>query len=418
MDLTIREIVATTVNVPFREVPARNMARELPHWSYFEIVEVRLRGGSTGFGETMLYYTWGATTDQDIERAFGRNAAELMWDDSLGAGLQMALFDAVGRAAGVPIHRLLGSKLRDQVPVSWWAIDMPGEDWVSEASEALALGYTSFKTKGRPWWDVREQVETLCRAAPDTFRIDLDFNGTLLDAERGIPILKDLERHPQVAIYETPIPQEDVAGSVEIRKAVRAPIAMHYGIPAPMIALREDVCDGLVVGGGASEVMEQGSVAAMADKPFWLQLVGTGLTACFSLHFGAVLSHARWPAVNCHQLFTHQLLAEPIRVEDGRVSIPGGPGLGYEVDMDAIERFRVEKPETQPDPPRLVEASWPDGMRMYYATGRQLCDDGKAGKLPFFSPGGSARLAPDDGSPKWRQLRQQVLSGPVALGDK
>ena len=111
MDLTIREIVATTVNVPFREVPARNMARELPHWSYFEIVEVRLRGGSTGFGETMLYYTWGATTDQDIERAFGRNAAELMWDDSLGAGLQMALFDAVGRAAGVPIHRLLGSKL-------------------------------------------------------------------------------------------------------------------------------------------------------------------------------------------------------------------------------------------------------------------------------------------------------------------
>ena len=50
------EIVATTVNVPFREVPARNMARELPHWSYFEIVEVRLRGGSTGFGETMLYY--------------------------------------------------------------------------------------------------------------------------------------------------------------------------------------------------------------------------------------------------------------------------------------------------------------------------------------------------------------------------
>ena len=156
-----------------------------------------------------------------------------------------------------------------------------------------------------------------------------------------------------MAIYETPIPQEDVAGSVEIRKAVRAPIAMHYGIPAPMIALREDVCDGLVVGGGASEVMEQGSVAAMADKPFWLQLVGTGLTACFSLHFGAVLSHARWPAVNCHQLFSHQT---PGRADQsGRRSCldPGRTGLGYEVDMERHRTVRVEKPE---DPARSAPA--------------------------------------------------------------
>ena len=98
------------------------MARELPHWEYSEIIEVHLRSGHTGFGETMLYYTWGVTTDEDVQRAQGKNAAELMWDDSLGAGLQIALFDAVARAADVPIYHLLGHTVHDRPPLSWWNI--------------------------------------------------------------------------------------------------------------------------------------------------------------------------------------------------------------------------------------------------------------------------------------------------------
>ena len=48
-----------------------------------------------------------------------------MWDDSHGTGLQQAMFDAVARANDVPIHRLLGRKVRDRAFMSWWAIDMP-----------------------------------------------------------------------------------------------------------------------------------------------------------------------------------------------------------------------------------------------------------------------------------------------------
>ena len=406
------------VEVPFRKTPERNMARELPHWKYFEICEVKLRCGQLGYGETMLWYTHHATNDDDVERALGRNAAELMWDDSLGSGLQMALFDAVARTAGVPIHALLGSKQHERTPLSWWNFDMPPEDWAAECQEALRQGYTDFKTKGRPWFDIWKQVEVAAQVVPESFKLDIDFNGTLLDAERAIPILKDLEAYPQVGIYESPIPQSDIAGNQSIRAATRVPLAMHYGSPAPLVALKEDVCDGFVLNGGASRLLREAAVAVMADKPFWLQLVGTGITAAWSLHFGAVSSHARWPAVNCHQLYTHQLLSESIRVRDGFAAVPDTPGLGFEIDRDTIERFRINQLIKRPDPSRLIETLWPDGRRMYFANDGQLTfmfDQVRKTDFPFFERGVTTRLVPNDGSPGWTQLYEQARRGPVFL---
>ncbi len=415
---TIDRIERTTVRVPFRPIPERAMDRELPHWRYSEVVEVHLHDGTVGFGETLLYYTWGATGDGDVKRAAGANALELLWDDSLGAGLQMALFDAVGRALGVPIHVLLGRQVHQRTPLSWWNIDMPPEDMAAECRLARQQGYLSYKTKGRPWFDVWEQVAASARVVPAEFKIDMDFNATLLDAERAIPILKDLEKYPQVDIYESPIPQSDVAGNKAIHEATRVKIALHYGSPPPLVTLSEDICDGFVVGGGASRLLHQAAVCAMADKPFWLQLVGTGITAAYSLHFGAVLSHATWPAVNCHQLYTHTLLAEPIRVEQGTAAIPQRPGLGYELDRDAVQRFRVEKPKTRPEPERLIETRWPDGRVMYTAnTGHVnfMLNAAVKGDMPFFERGVQTKLVPNDGSARWRELYQKARRGPLLI---
>ena len=182
-----------------------------------------------------------------------------MWDDSLGAGLQMALFDAVAKANEVPIHRLLGHKVHDTTPLSWWNIDTSAEDMAAECREAYRQGYMAYKTKGRPWFDVYEQLEKATKVVPESFKIDMDFNDTLLDAERAIPILKDLEKYPQVAIYETPIPQGDVPGNRKIRKATRVAIAMHYGNPPAEVAIKNEVCDGFVIGGGASPLHAAGA---------------------------------------------------------------------------------------------------------------------------------------------------------------
>ncbi|MBC8352858.1 MAG: mandelate racemase/muconate lactonizing enzyme family protein [Planctomycetes bacterium] len=411
----VQKVNRTTVKMPYRETSGRNMARELPHWKWTEVMEVELSSGVTGFGETLLYYTWGVPDDADIRRVLGQNAFEVMWNDELGAGLQMALFDAVAKTSGIPIHALLGPKVHETTPVAWWNIDTSAEDMASECAEAHRQGYRAYKSKGRPWYDVWAQVEAVAKAVPESFHVALDFNDTLLDAERGIPILKELEQYPQVAIWETPIFQSDIKGNQAIRRECRAPVAMHYGNPDPLVAIREDVCDGFVVGHGARELLQTGAVAAMADKPFWLQLVGTGITAAWSLQFGGALTHATWPAVNCHQLYEHSLLVEPIKIEDGFAKVPDGVGLGVELNRDMIERFRVDKPQSRPDPPRLIETTWSDGRRMYIANNGKvnfMLTQGQQGTIPYFEHGVDSKLVPNDGSTQWKELYAAARKGP------
>ena len=418
-DLTVTKIDRVTVKVPFRAVPKRNMARELPYWNYSEICTVHLQSGHQGHGETLLYYTWGATSDESVERVRGKNAASLMWDDSLGAGLQMALFDAVACACDVPIHRLLGTQVHDRTPLSWWNIDTYPEDMASECKLACQQGYLAYKTKGRPWFDLYDQMDLAVKEVPPEFKIDMDFNNTLLNAERGMKIIKDLAEYPQTDIYESPIPQGDIPGNQAIRKATRVKVAMHYGHPAPKIAIKEEICDGFVMGSGATGLLHSAHVAAMADMPFWLQLVGTGITAAYSLHFGAVTSHSTWPAVNCHQLYTHQLLKRPIMLKEGYAAFPQGPGLGHEIDWESVQRFRVNKPKERPDPPRIVEVSWKDGRKMYFnhsnGTNFVLGSAMSPGNVPYYVRGVKTRLLLDDGSSRWRDLYERSREKPLLI---
>jgi L-alanine-DL-glutamate epimerase-like enolase superfamily enzyme len=414
----IESIDRVTVRVPFREVPDRNMAREIPHWKYSEIFSVKLKSGEVGHGETLLYYTYGATEDDDVKRAQGKNAVQIMWDDELGAGLQMAIFDAVAKTCGVPVYALLGRQLVKETPVAWWNIDTSPEDMVLECKEAHKQGYLAYKTKGRPWFDVWEMCVQAKKHLPDEFHIALDFNDTLLDAERGIPILKELAEYKHVAFYETPIFQDDILGNRAIRKATRVPVAMHFGNPDPQLAIRNDVCDGFVIGGGASRVIRQGTIAAMADLPFWLQIVGTGITGVWSMHFGAVLSHAKWPAVNCFQLYEHQMLADPIVVTKGYSPIPDGPGLGIEIDWAAVEKYKVPKPKRRPELPRLLETTWPDGRKMYVSnngTVNFILNASRQGKTPYFEKGVFTKLLPNDGSANWEELYKKGRKGPFVV---
>ena len=420
-DLTVTRIDRVTVKVPFRPVPARNMARELPHWKYAEICTVRLASGHQGHGETLLYYTPAVVSEEAVERVQGQNAAALMWDDSLGTGLQMALFDAVARACDVPLHRLLGVQLYQQTPLSWWNIDTTVQDMASECREAHRQGYLAYKTKGRPWFDIWAQMETAVQGLPSEFKIDMDYNDTLLTAEQGMPIIKDLAEFPQTDIYETPIPQGDIAGNQAIRRASRVQIAMHYGNPHPRVAIQEGICDGFVIGGGASRVVRQAHVAAMAEMPFWLQLVGTGITAAWSLHFGAVLKNATWPAVNCHQLYSHDLLTRRIELTNGKAAIPTAPGLGYDIDWNVVERFRVDKPQSRPDPPRLVETRWTDGRRMYFnhlaGVNFVVNPARRPGVVPYYKRGVETRLYPNDGTTEWKERYEKSRQGPLLEKD-
>lgn len=407
----------TTVKLEYRETPRRNMDRELPHWRYIELCRVKLKSGQTGVGETMLYYTWGVPSETDVKRIVGKSAIEVMWDDTLGAGLQMALFDAVGRTAEVPVHALMGRQVHSTTPLSWWNIDTSAADMASECQEARKLGYVSYKTKGRPWFDIFEQLETATRALPAEFKIDMDFNDTLLTAEKGMSILRRLAKYPQVDIYESPIPQSDIPGNQKIVQNTRVQIAMHYGSPKPRLVVESGCCDGFVAGGGASSLTAAGRFCGEVQMPFWLQLVGAGLTAAYSLHFGGVLRQARWPAVNCHQLFEDDLLQEPITLQNGLAAVPDKPGIGYEVNWDTVERLKVDRPKSRPEPHRLIETTWADGKRMYTASNGKvnfMLTAANEGKYPYFAAGADTRLVPNNNSPEWRERYKKAREqGPI-----
>ncbi len=116
--------------------------------------------------------------------------------DRLGFALQVALLDAVGRATDTPAHALLGCQVRDRCPLSWWDLDMPAEDWVKEAETSLQRGYTTFKTKARPWRDIHEQIAIVGGVVPEDYRFDVDFNGFLLTPARAEEHLTRLDDTP------------------------------------------------------------------------------------------------------------------------------------------------------------------------------------------------------------------------------
>ena len=324
----------------------------------------------------------------------------------------MAVWDAAGKQAGVPCHALFGKQVRNAGSISWWCLDFSPEEWIEEAKLALKLGYTSLKLKARPWRDVIAQVEALEGVLPRSALIDFDFNSSLANAATAVLYLRELEKHPNVAIVETPIPQGDVAGNKRIRSETTLPIAMHFGSPPIMTTLQEDVCDGFVIGGGASALMRQTTLAAAANKPFWLQLVGTGLTTAWTMQVGAVATHAQWPAVTCMHIWQDDLIVDPLEIADGYARVPEGPGLGVTLDEAAVERLRLPDQTKLPTRPRrLYSVAWPEsrgpgrsglpiraGAAKIAGFEHDLFREFNHGNLPRFAPNIDLQQRDDDKS--------------------
>jgi hypothetical protein len=228
-------------------------------------------------------------------------------------------------------------------------------------------------------------------------------------------VLTELDREPRVAIYESPIMQRDVEGLHQLRGKTTRPIALHFGDPAFPIVARDQICDGFVVGGGVSRVLREGALAAAFDKPFWLQLVGTGLTTLLSLHLGAVLPFAQWPSVNCLNNYADDLLVSPIEIVGGCARVPEAPGLGIVVDEDALTKYKMAPPYSLPKPRLLLEVIWPNNHRRMYADIWQVWADAQNGSIPAQERGARMVTHADDGSKEWADLLAHAQAGPVVM---
>jgi len=413
MSSKVTKVSRVTLQVPFVDRVRREMERAGIHtWSELEITKVETDAGIIGWGETIQNYTWGRVSDEG--RVIGKSPFELMWDDSLGAGLQMALFDAAGKIAEVPVYRLLGDKCRDWCAVSFWDHDMSPEKYEIEARAAVELGYTCIKVKARPWFDVRETLRRISDATPDHFRIDTDWNAFLNNASNAIPVLRELEEtFPKIKIFEDPIKREDASGNRYMRTQIRTAIAHHYGSIPPRQGIEMGgVCDGWVVCGGVSSIVNQGATAAAMNMPFFLQMTGAGPTTALSLHLSAVLEQAQWPTINCHELYEHNLLNERIRVAGGHARVPEAPGLGIEIDEDALELYRVETADHSL-PRRLIKVTQPSGLNIYFANSRQKWVFFGGGNLPVDEWGSGTEYLDDDGTTEFDDLLKRASQSPV-----
>ena len=416
MKARITDVERILLWVPFVDRVRTEMERARIHtWSEVEVVRVMTDTGVVGYGETIQNYTWGRVTD--TEQVIGKSPFELMWDDSLGAGLQMALFDTAGKLAGVPVYHLLGSKSRDWCPISFWDIDMSSDRYEQEARVATLLGYTSLKIKARPWYDIYETVGRISAATPNHFTLDLDWNDLLINVSNAVSVLHQLEEtFPKIRIFEAPIRADDIPGNCLLRSKIRTATAQHYDAVPGRSAIIEGYCDGFVISGGVSRVVGDSFSSATANMPFFLQMVGTGITTCMALHLGATLSHAQWPAVTCHELYEHSLLTKRIEVQGGYARVPDAPGLGVEIDEAALKRYRIDEADLFL-PRHLVVFSRACGVNVYFADTTNWTSPFWAffakNNQPVYERGNHIEYVPDDGSPEFADLYAKARVSPV-----
>ena len=218
--MKIKSVELIHLDVPFTAHTNQHMKYWLPHWRIIQLCKITLSDGTVGWGETIPNYTWAKVPDDIADRIVGRSPGELLWDDALGAGVQQALFDAVGKVLGTPAYKLLGTKVREWCPLSWWAMDMPAKDWARQCSDAAKQGYMTAKLKARTWYDLHACFKAIFKAVPPGFKLDLDFNATLGNAASAVEFLDTLKEFERIAMIETPIPQSDVAGNAQIRNQI------------------------------------------------------------------------------------------------------------------------------------------------------------------------------------------------------
>jgi L-alanine-DL-glutamate epimerase-like enolase superfamily enzyme len=381
------------------------------------LYRLTLENGVVGYGERV--------GDVDDVSEFVGQDALLGLRHFRHAGVQMACYDAVGKALGVPAHALMGRQARSHIPFAYWTIDLPPALWAEQIERAADLGYTVYKFKYRPWWDPIEQIEAAAKVAPKGFTCWLDFNGHLREARLALPVMQALAEYDCVGGFESPIPQRDVAGYQYLRSRIHKPIAIHYGAgcchvhsdpnfdrgAAPFTQINEQLCDGFVFGGDDVETLRsQAAVADEARIPFWIQTVGSALRAAWVMHVASTCRQAVLSSLAAHEVWEENFCRAP-HPEDGWVEVPTGPGLGVAVDEQAVARLRAAKPAAAPR--RITTVVYANGQRWHFGGETVRHEAYYFGKLPGFSPGVRLETWEDDDSREFDALFARCVHAPA-----
>ena len=259
------------------------------------------------------------------------------------SALTCALLDISGQAFGIPVHRFFGQQVRDRVPVSYWSCHMEPHETAAEAEVGARLGFTNHKLKARSW-DIVETVRLMKEAAGPDYTVGVDPNTEFRLPSTAARLAAELEPFGTVNVFEDPVLKNNLDWYRLLREKTFIPIAMHLGAPTGVLAaLKAECIDYVNLGGSAPQVRKAAALAEAADVPCWVQMGGLclGVLAAYSVHLQSTIPNATLP---CDELpFTRvaDVLKEGLALENGHFLVPQEPGLGIEVDMEVVERYRV-----------------------------------------------------------------------------
>jgi D-galactarolactone cycloisomerase len=357
-------------------VRAYGMARGQTAERGCALLEVETEDGVVGIGEA-----WGpakATLGylELIRPAYiGRELfdRELIWSDIIcrryhlglqnqmtacASGINIAIYDAMGKTLGLPVCKLLGGLGRDRVPVyaSDGYISGDPENQLPAQLERIAdRGFSGAKLKiGMSPRSDQERVRLARDILGDEMLLLVDVNGNYT-VDLALESMRRTAPY-DVHLYEEPLPPQDFRG-YEILSA-RAPIAVATGEAlytmwdfARLIEARavDVVQPDLTLCGGLDQAKGIALLCQLHNVRFSPHVWGSGVGLAAAVHLVAALpgyphtDHVPAPCLIEYDVSDNPLrdevLAKPLKPVNGRLAVPAGPGLGIELDRKAIKRF-------------------------------------------------------------------------------
>ncbi len=285
-----------------------------------------------------------------------------MLDHTIQGYVDIALWDIAGKAAGMPVHQLLGS-CRSTVPAyasSW--VHESNSTYAEEAVVYKEAGFHGYKlhppTQRRHFGGqsvaVAEDIDTCTdvrSAVGDDYLVMLDsaFAYSYKEALDVGFAIQDLDYH----WYEDPIGAEDLDGYVRLKQQLSIPIVATevtqgglHALPAWIAARATDALRGdVVIKGGITGMMKIAALAEAHHLPCEVHDAYNGIGNLATVHVVMAIPHcSMYEVLVPHAPGSYDLdhlsygLAEPIAIdEDGFVHAPTKAGLGIEPDWDLLK---------------------------------------------------------------------------------
>lgn len=330
------------------------------------VCRIQTAGGIVGWGETICLLD---AIPAVFERVVAPVALQHRADEAeafhrhvLGAGYyhhkraavmamaaaEMAMWDALGRATGRPLHALWGGRYRAEADLCGYILSSRPEDAAAAARDFLAAGHRSFKVKVGmdPATDVA--LVAAVRDAVGDLPVRADANGAWTPGTARRMLTKLLPY--DLSWIEQPLELDDLLGHAELRRVQPVPVALDesaYTLADVSNIVRMGAADVVLLdpheAGGCWPVIKQAAICEGAGIPVLLHSGGElGLSQAAYLHLAASIPNMTHSMDTEYGFLSDDIVRERFVPRDGRFAVPTGPGLGVTVDEDAVERFAVD----------------------------------------------------------------------------